>query len=935
MPLFLVTGRANAGKTGVLYDRLAESSRIGLTSTLLLPVAQDVRRATAELADRRISGARVAVLDGWIEQLWALYGDGKRVVGEATRVALVSEAVAKSKLVRLAQSSTYPGFAGLMADVVRRLIEPVSTADNDIARETRRIVTTYRALLADAEMEEPAIVAQKVGRLAPDQGGPVVVNRFTDLSPAQEAFLIGLAGANDVAVSLPWEQGFPATEGLGPLVTRLSAVAHASVHVPSPQPVDALGVVEREIYQPKRVHPPSAEVTFAIAAGDESECALAAHLASEAVLSGVRPERIAVVFRDAGRRIGLLAAAFSTVGLRVDFDTVVALSSTALGQAFLGILDACSGSDSARERLLAWALSPYSGADPGIVASLDREWRQRRPSGEALLSSAVRSLGNAGVMLGDVRSLAATGLTTSNVNKWKDVASAMLGASAHSRGLGGLGGALDAGAHRAVVTTLEELSAVESRPVSALEITQALRCARVTTTLVERNGAVQVADAPRVRGRRFDVVILGGLTADEFGAERQEPLATALLADLGVPSGTDETLRERLLFYLLVSRARRKLVLLHQGSDARGEALRPSVFWDDVLDLFRDPSAGDSAELPPGSTTVRLGVNDLARAAPAYRPGRSSTRTHAAEFAPRRTVRGQLTEPSVLSALADTVEFSVTELEAYGQCPYRWFYERAARPRELDRDIDARERGSRAHRILHDFYHRWQSGCGITRVLPDNLGHALDELERVGADVHASARLTPTSLSEELSLARVSDWARAVVSDDATLLPSFQPAAHELGFGLAAGTPVEVGGVAVRGSIDRVERSASGVLAIDYKSSSIVHGHRSFETHALIQAPVYALAASQVLQAPVLGGVYRSLRGLSVRGFYIGDDVCLDGRGSSRDALTEQGVAEVLEKTAERVVDAAAGIHAGNITPRPARRFCAHCGARFVCGEAK
>ena len=123
-----------------------------------------------------------------------------------------------------------------------------------------------------------------------------------------------------------------------------------------------------------------------------------------------------------------------------------------------------------------------------------------------------------------------------------------------------------------------------------------------------------------------------------------------------------------------------------------------------------------------------------------------------------------------------------------------------------------------------------------------------------------------------------------VVADDASFLPSFEPAGHEVPFGAAHGVPFELGGVRMAGRIDRVERGPAGVVAIDYKSSGAVKGVGSFDAHGLIQPTVYAAAASRVYGAPVAGGVYRSMRTLSVRGFWLRGAIDLGDRGAASDA---------------------------------------------------
>ena len=934
MPLHLVTGRANVGKTGFLYSEVEEASRRGECPIVLLPASQDVWRATAEFAKRGVVGVKVATLDRWIAELWALHGDGRRLVGEATRLHLVSQAVERCDLGATLKSSLYPGFVPLIADIARRFSGRPRAGEPKSARsQIAAVLLAYEELLGDRGMVESAIASIHLSQRLPAQAGPVVLNRFNDLSAAQEALACGASCESKVIIALPWEEGFAATAALSPLVERLAAVATDVTAVPARRDPGALGAIEARLYGSSVTQTVSDQLVFALAAGDEAECALAARLASEAVADGIPPENIAIAFRDASSRLGPLVAALSGAGLPTQIDAAPRLVQTPLGRAFVALVEACQ--DPTRERLLAWASTPYATTTAEQLWAADSAWRRQALSGRALIAAASKGLGSAGRTLESARDLVAEGLNGRTANGWESLVTNLLAAGSRAGRLEGPNGELDARTHATIVSAIEELVSAGGTTLTVAELLRVLRRATVAMRSSEREGMVQLADAHRIRGRRFDVLILGGMTAAEFAADKEPPLAVRILSELGEPAGTDEALSERLLFYLLASRARKKLVLLRKVTNAAGEPTRASAFWDEVIDVFRDPSADDQPEFPPGARVERMGLaEDLVEVAPSFEAGRALDRVRAEFLAPTVVSRGGLIDARVRSRLAEATEFSVTELEVYADCPYRWFYERALGPRDLDREIGARERGSYAHRLLREFYLVWTQESGNARVAPESIDQALQAFDDVERRLRADPRMRPSSLAEELALSSAGEEARSVVLDDATFLPGYKPIALEFVFGAAAGVPISIGGVGLRGTIDRVERGSAGIVAIDYKSSGDISGHASFGTRHLMQAPVYAAAASQAFGVPVVGGLYRSLRTLKVRGFYLRDAICLDGRGSNADALDAGGVSDVLELAGRLVADAAGRIRSGDITARPTAKSCARCGARAACNEA-
>lgn len=296
--------------------------------------------------------------------------------------------------------------------------------------------------------------------------------------------------------------------------------------------------------------------------------------------------------------------------------------------------------------------------------------------------------------------------------------------------------------------------------------------------------------------------------------------------------------------------------------------------------------------------------------------------------------RGALTDPTVLAELARIEMFSATEIEAYLQCPYRWFYERVVRPGDIDSEVDARAIGSIAHGLLKAFYDELPSALGAARVTPDNVEAAAELLGRVVAQTDMG--IVAEGLGEELDLARAVRWVAAAVADDADVLPGFAPSAHELPFGGPGETTIQLGGVSFTGRIDRIDVSPTAVFVTDYKASRQVSGYAKFAEEGKIQAVVYALVAAEATGLPVAGSVYRSLRSRQMRGLWRAD--LLHGAlafGCDDDAIGAERFDEVVADTARRIEVAVAGIRDGRIPREPAKKACQFCALQTQCEGAR
>ncbi len=962
MGLTLVTGRANSGRTGVVYDVVRQAADSGARPLLLLPTYPDTIRATAELSRGRVLGIGIEQLDGWVEGMWSLYGDGRRPVSGEQRTLLAADAIAGTPLRRLARSATTPGFVRMLSYVAQQVAQSPPSAVQDacpgsaIDAELLAILTAYRARLLAAGLMEPAEMALCLSLDPPAQEGPVVLHRFSDLGRAHEALVVSMSRIADVWITLPWEGGFPATEAVEGLVRRLAPGADRRHCESKNAEGDELARFEEWLYRAPEPRPATGAVTFATAAGAEAEAAL---IAEHALAASARygADRVAVVFRDAARHVERLRVAFGGADVPADFDVLTEAARTPYGVALRRLIAAVSGGG--RGDLLAFLSSPFAGIDPAVVDELDARWRARRaPDSAKDLGDAARSGPGPGRAIKLARRVCGGPPGPSARANWKELADSLLGAAHTAATLhGDPAAAIDSAAHRALLDVVGRLAELGNARLGAAEVLSALDAARVSPATAERPGHVQVTEAHRLRSRRFDAVIVGGMTASEFSSEGRANAAAQVVDRLLGTTRPSEQALERLLFYDVCTRARRELVLTRQTADSEGTPRRPSVFWEEALDLYRRPDADADSGSGEGPVAEAVRLSDLDRVAPALAPGRARLRTQAfsdrGEGADPRVAdarqraaahRGELRDPDVLALLAARDEFSATELETYARCPYRWFYERAVRPGGLDVLLDARAYGSLAHRALADFYTDLPARLGTPRVTASNLAEAVELAGAVFDGVVASSGMPEAvTLTQQDDLTRLRRRVTDLVAADLTFLPAFVPVRVELRFGtpdpahpdVSAIGAADLGGFLLRGSVDRVDESDRGLAVVDYKSGRVPKGADLVpERH--LQVGLYAAVVQLLLGRPIVAGLYRSLKGGEARGFYLKDAVVSQGL-TSTDGLSDAADIEALiEATLEMARGAADGIRAGSIPARPvSSAACEHCTAASFCGGGR
>jgi RecB family exonuclease len=403
--------------------------------------------------------------------------------------------------------------------------------------------------------------------------------------------------------------------------------------------------------------------------------------------------------------------------------------------------------------------------------------------------------------------------------------------------------------------------------------------------------------------------------------------------------GTDE---ERLLFYQAVTRASARLVLSWQSHDSSGSPVRPSIFLEELLDLYRDPTSGDFFAGEPPHRFLGLDAQEDHPSAP--RSVRRSARsrvvdaaaqcTGAPQEAKRRAVRPQTPiSDGVKRAMDGREVFSASEIEVYLQCPHRWYVQRLLQPRELDESVDAAAVGRLAHEIMRQFYDGFEARTGCRRVTHETLETARELHGEVSASVLGS--VNSGCAAEEAAARATAQRTMRLVEADARLLPGFEPTFREWTFGLAGDdSPEPLGSFSLAGRVDRIDVDERRLVVTDYKLGTVDQRRAvaAFGPEGLVQLPLYALVAGRRLGLDVAGGVYRSVSGTKPRGFVREDLASSDFVRT--DSVGAADVECLMCTAVERASAAVVGMRSGDIRAEPLGGKCpAYCPARGFCAE--
>ena len=983
MPITLITGPANAGKAQVVMDAVRVHLARGEDPLLVVPTRADVEHYRRELAgEGAVLGARVERFDGLVAEAVARARAEKPLLGDLARERLLAS-ISREPL------GAGPGHVRALGDFFAevqarrigagRLTQALSAwagqgRERSPAARAGELFGSYERRLSElgrTDREQRTVRALDALRRRPALWGgtPVLFYGFDDFQVLQLDAIetLGVVVGAEVTVSLTFEPGRMAFAGRAGTFHALAPLAHehralaprADYYAENAR--QALSHLERSLFEPEAGRVPAGRALRLLEGGDErSELELVAGQISGLLEGGMPAEEIAVVLRHTEGTGELVAEVLGAAGIPHTLERRRRLSDTAVGRALLGLLrcvPAAPGESAPGELgdLLAWLRAPGVLEHPELADRLERDARRTGVTG------ADRARAMWEERHWPIERVEQLGAARGGRALIERAAAELdrLFAAPRRRSAGLLGGEeLDEGralaAGRRALAELAELVrlAPELGSRSAGELAEVLAGVDFLSGEHSREGAVAVLEPLELRARRVRALFLCGLQEGVFPALAPSPalLGEDERADLAETTGlrlgehADGLDAERYLLYATVSRPTDLLSLSWHAAGEDGRASVPSLFLEDVCDLF-DEELRDSASRRAAGAVGASEVRGAGEAGPMSEAGDAGGMSEAGGTGGARDVDAgrpaerfrtgpRLSDAELLGELRART-WSASSLSTWIGCPVRWFVEKLLGGEDLEPTAEPLARGGLAHAVLSDTIAglREQTGSGVLRR--GNVALARELMER-SLDEHEAE--FPLSVAPErrpgvrrrlhADLTRYLENAAecSEQAEEPLAGAPFEPTYLELGFGFGGEDGVQDGlpaleladGVRLRGRIDRVDvRSGAEALVYDYKS-----GRAPLPTQWVaggdLQIALYARAVEQLLGLRSVGGFYQPLSGkdLRPRGVIERDSApeieCVRG-----DRREPEEVSALLEEVTALAVGAAREAGAGALEPRP------------------
>lgn len=984
MPLNVIVGPAQSGKKKLLFEQFTEV--LDKNPLLLVPSEAEAIYIRKELLQNTgaIVGASAITYSKYLDQLAKRAGMTQRIIDPVQQDLIVKHLIDETPLEYLKESSGYAGFSKAITSFFNELKEGMNTAEalrdafNNwdkgsrnpaYLRDILRLYNGYLSRLKELDLvDEQLLRWEIVEALENDEvieSRPIFLYGFDDFTTSQRKIIELLSLNANITFTITYED----IDAFAKRKAQIEELLQSADKVVETG-LDNTG-------DPFNANlPPETDTHFLASAGVRGEVELAGAKILELLRSGAhKPDDIVVILRDPSRYNRTINQVFDDFAIPYSFNEPLLFGSSSLGRAVFSLLNFCHESQDISSLVSYLRILHMDKQD--LIDKFEREVKLSRiavPNDMISLWASVSGANTKDLInllnTDDYADTAVNLLTIAN-----EVLDSILRHNSIKSSGSNSGEQLLTHDERAALAAITALVDTLKSIDRLVEIDSSFNPQLADLHSVLSNTSIRVGheaeidtvhvlSTHRARGRSYKVAFILGLNEGFFPKSTGEDPFLNLeeriqLADFGLELDTrqNDIAEERYLFYVATTRATQQLYLSYQSVDSDGSELLKSSFIADLQEsMDQDQIAGattkrslssvvfdgSSVPIPTEKEALRYSASiygkqpDIAEAI--------AEAVHAPAALKEITSKTGIPQPRFISEkvkemIASRDTFSISELEAFISCPFKWYIEKILKPQSLEVKLDVMNKGSLQHTALEKFY----------RILPEQLGvhhptkEKLQEMEalitEIFNEIFDSESPDKDSIDARFARHEISENLKRFIRAEATRASGFKPSLFEATFGLPCDTYddehkkecLNLGeGVKIRGRIDRIDIDDNNrAVVLDYKSGSI-KGAKDIEDGKSLQLAVYIEVAKQLWGLrPVAGGFLSIAKGTS-DGLYNAD--AIDNIGlPAKAARSDEAFEEIIANAIETIRTTAVSVKEGVFPPLEDYNTCKHCGIKHIC----
>lgn len=429
---------------------------------------------------------------------------------------------------------------------------------------------------------------------------------------------------------------------------------------------------------------------------------------------------------------------------------------------------------------------------------------------------------------------------------------------------------------------------------------------RVRYNIRQKYGyGVYVTALEETRGLNFDVMIIAGLVDTEFPSVYEPEV---FLSEELRKTEWRHKLDERYLFYQGVVNFKTHLYLTYPRTDGENELVRSrfidsleqvvefeKVSSDDfdrgifsMLELY--DKFGRFLKFELGERGFDFVAEKFPKLVADYgdkmryifdisRVNISRSNSHDENYAEYKgIIKADYYDEKIKLGEHEERIFSISQLETYGKCPFRYFSERVLNLRtfeEIEDLLTPIERGILYHEVLYKFYNSWvELGLSIA----ENVDKAKELIVEIALEKASEFEINHPLWEVEVD--ELVENMKKFIDLEASSIEyrEYKPIYFEVAFGpkigsraevdvnLSTDKPIQIGRVKIQGKIDRIDVKGNKFLIYDYKTGRYVPTLDDLDRGIHLQIPIYIKVAEEIFkdrgyEMEGVGGVNYIVRG--------------------------------------------------------------------------
>jgi len=499
---------------------------------------------------------------------------------------------------------------------------------------------------------------------------------------------------------------------------------------------------------------------------------------------------------------------------------------------------------------------------------------------------------------------------------------------------------------------------------------------------------VLITTPDEIRGLQFDYLFVSGLADGDFPLKYSPEIFYS--KTFFARKALNHLNEQRFRFYQTLAAKRKRLYLTYPASDGKKEQSQ-STFLKEFAETFdltkKRKQAGKyyftqdeylyrlgkelSAEDAPDATKTFLDAGieiaalkkrieiERARNEPEFEP------TEYSGYVSAKAVDDEESEKieEYLNEYSER-EFSVSQLENYARCPFKFFGERILNLRTKEdpsEEIEALELGSILHQIFFEFYTALRGeNISLRDADQKTINYAKQKLFTIAKNKLDDAVFSSplAFLQREKILGYNGNKEDSILSrfvETERTLQTGVPSFFEASFGtmerkgsddrLSLSEPIKIGGVKLRGKIDRVDLTEEGAITvIDYKLSGKTISAKDLKRGIQLQLQVYLQAVYTMLREtggdeykPLGMGIYSLKFSEKDFGFSLATPYSKRNKMDENEKIAE--MLKLIEETSEKIIEYVRSIKEGkfNLSDWDDREkiACKYCNLSHICRVAE